>query len=190
MVKNHSKIIRVLLERQEEELNIAKISKYSRIDYKNTYNIIKDLEKNGLVVVKLFGKNKRVILNKKVHPLIFRAEYERRQDLFRKNKDFKVLYRRLSELQFPFIALLFGSYAKGKATKHSDIDLLIVGGDEKEINSVISLWPEKIHLTSVTYKDFIYMAKSKEFTVVSEAIKNNIILIGIEEYYRLLANAE
>jgi len=33
------------------------------------------------------------------------------------------------------------------------------------------------------------MAKSKEFTVVSEAIKNNIIFIGIEEYYRLLSNA-
>ena len=48
---------------------------------------------------------------------------------------------------------------------------------------------KKIHLTAVTYKDFIYMAKSKEFTVVSEAIKNNIILVGIEEYYRLLKNA-
>ena len=48
--------------------------------------------------------------------------------------------------------------------------------------------PEKIHLTNVNYGNFINMAKSKEFTVVSEAIKNNIILNGIEEYYRLLKN--
>ena len=139
---------------------------------------------------KLFGKTKKVMLNKKIHPLIFEAEYERRQELFKKNKDFRVIYRRLFELPFSFIALLFGSHAKGNATKHSDIDILTIGGDEREIHSIISLWPEKIHLTTVTYKDFIYMAKSKEFTVVSEAIKNNIILIGIEEYYRLLKNAE
>jgi len=35
---------------------------------------------------------------------------------------------------------------------------------------------------------FSAMAKSKEFTVISEILKNNIILIGIEEYYRLLKN--
>ena len=107
-----------------------------------------------------------------------------------KNKDLLVLHKRLSELQFQFIALLFGSHAKGKANKHSDIDLLTIDGDEKEIISIISLWPEKVHLTSVTYKEFIHMAKSREFTVVSEAIKGNIILVGIEEYYRLMSNAQ
>jgi len=100
------------------------------------------------------------------------------------------MVKRLFELQFPFIALLFGSHTKGKANKHSDIDLLTIGGDEKEIRSIISLWPEKIHLTAITYKDFIHMAKSREFTAVSEAVKNNIILVGIEEYYRLLSNAQ
>lgn len=33
------------------------------------------------------------------------------------------------------------------------------------------------------------MAKSRELTVVSEAMKKNIILIGIEDYYRVLENA-
>ena len=88
------------------------------------------------------------------------------------------------------IAVLFGSYAKGTANKHSDIDVLTIGGDEKEIKATISMLPDKIHHTAVSYENFIRMAKSKEFTVVSEAIKNNIILIGIEEYYRLLKNAE
>jgi len=49
--------------------------------------------------------------------------------------------------------------------------------------------PDKIHLTTVSYNDFINMSKSKGFSVVSEAVKNNIILLGIEEYYRLLSNA-
>ena len=106
-----------------------------------------------------------------------------------KDKKFKIISNHLAELKFPFIALLFGSYAKGIADKHSDIDILTIGGDEKKISSEFSLFSYKIHLTPVTYEEFIHMAKSKEFTVVSEAIKNNIILLGTEEYYRILSNA-
>ncbi len=34
------------------------------------------------------------------------------------------------------------------------------------------------------------MLKTKEQTVVSEALKNNIILFGIEDYYKLIQNAK
>ena len=192
MAKNHSGIIKAILERQEEELNIAKISRYAGVDYKNTYNIIKDLEQKGLLSVRILGKTKIVVLNKKVHPLIFEAEYERREELLKKNKDFKVLYTKLSELNFPFIVLLFGSYAKGKATQHSDIDLLIVCEEKREqkIQEVLDLFPLNIHPTFTNFEDFMLMPKRKDFNVVSEAVKKNIILTGIEDYYRLIKNAE
>ncbi len=192
MVKNHSRIIKVLLERQEEELNIAKISRYSQIDYKTTFNAIKDLERNGLVLAKPFGKTKKITLNKKVDPLIFDAEFERRQELFKKNKNLKIIYKRLFELQFPFITLLFGSQAKGKATRHSDIDLLIVCEEKRKqsIQDVLELFPLKIHPTFTNFENFILMLKTKEFNVVSEAVKNNIILVGTEDYYRIIENVE
>ncbi len=192
MAKNHSGIIKAILERQEEELNIAKISRYGKIDYKNTYNIIKDLEQKGLLSVRILGKTKIVVLNKKVHPLIFEAEYERREELLKKNKNFKALYTKLSELNFPFIVLLFGSYAKGKATQHSDIDLLIVCEEKREqkIQEVLDLFPLNIHSTFTNFEDFMLMPKRKDFNVVSEAVKKNIILTGIEDYYRLTKNAE
>ncbi|GIU68818.1 MAG: hypothetical protein KatS3mg002_0054 [Candidatus Woesearchaeota archaeon] len=191
MVKNHSKLIRTLLENQDKELNILDLSRYSKIDYKNVYNIIKDLEKEGLVETNVFGKTKRVILNKKVHPLIFEAEYERRKYLL-KNKDFLVLQKKLSSLEFPFIALLFGSYAKGNQTKHSDIDILIICEEKREnqMQEVLDFFPLKIHPTIVNFEDFIKMLKTKEFNVAIEAVKNNIILIGIEDYYRLLENVK
>ena len=135
------------------------------------------------------GNSKICEFANKFNSKIFEAEYERKKELFKK-KDFLVIHNRLAELKFSFIALLFGSHAKRTANNHSDIDILAIGGDGKEIKSAISLLPDKIHLTFVTYEDFIKMAKSKEFTVVSEAIKNNVILIGIEEYYRLIKNVE
>ena len=54
---------------------------------------------------------------------------------------------------------------------------------------VAELIPKKIHLTTTDNKTFIDMIMSKEVSVGSEASKNNILLIGIEDYYRLLNNA-
>ena len=182
------KILKFLLGRKGDKFTIKNISESLKINYRIAYEQVMKLEKEGLLGITKAGNSKMCELASKFDHKVFEAEYLRKKELFR-NKDFLVIHNRLAELKFPFIALLFGSHAKGTANKHSDIDILAVGGDEKEIQAAISLLPDKIHLTSVSYENFIRMAKSREFTVVSEAIKNNIILIGIEEYYRLLSNA-
>ena len=181
---NKTKILKLLLTRRA--FTIKKIAEALKINYRTAYETAIQLEKDGLIKVTKVGNAKLCEISNKFNQELFHAEYERKQDLF-KNKDFLVIHNKLAELEFPFIALLFGSEASGKATKHSDIDILAIGDQEKEIKATLSLWP--VHLTLVSYSDFIHMAKSREFTVVSEAIKNNIILIGIEEYYRLLNNA-
>ncbi len=192
MVKNWIKIVEVILDHLDEELNIAKIAHYAKIDYKNVYNIIVNLEKMKIIDVKLFGKSKKIVLNRIPHPIIFETEYYRREKIFEKNKDFLIIYNKLSELNFPFIVLLFGSHVKGKAKKTSDIDLLIVCEKQRnaEIEDVLDLFPLKIHPTFVSFEEFMQMLKTTEFNVVTEAVKKNIILIGIEDYYRLLKNAE
>ena len=182
------KILKLLLDNKEEKFSIKKIAESLKINYRIAYERVLLLEKEGLIKITKAGGSKMCEFTNKFSTKVFEAECGRKKGLF-KNKNFLILHNRLSELKFPFIALLFGSRAKRTANKHSDIDILAIGGDEKEINFTLSLLPDKIHLTNVTYEEFIHMAKSKEFTVVSEAIKNNIILIGIEEYYRLLSNA-
>lgn len=182
-------ILKLLLGRKEERFTIKKIAEALKINYRIAYEKVAALEKEGLLKVTKIGNSKICEFTNKFNSKVYEAEYARRMALFR-NRDFLVLHNRLAELNFLFIALLFGSHAKGNADKHSDIDILAIGGDGKEIEAALSLLPDKIHLTHVTPKDFINMAKSKEFTVVSEAIKNNIILIGIEEYYRVMENAD
>ncbi|MBU4245992.1 MAG: nucleotidyltransferase domain-containing protein [Nanoarchaeota archaeon] len=182
------KILKLLIGNKEEKYTIKKIAEALKINYRTAYEKVMLLQKGGLIRITKAGNSKICEFANKFDSIVFEAEYERKKDLF-KNKDFLILHNRLAELKFPFIALLFGSHAKGTADKHSDIDILAIGGDEKEIKATLSLLPLKIHLTQVTYEEFIRMAKSREFTVVSEAIKNNIILIGIEEYYRLVKNA-
>jgi len=186
-MKNETEILKFLLNNKEKEFTIKKIAEAIKINYRISYEKVLLLEKEGLIKITKVGNSNLCEFTNKFNEKVFQAEYERKKDLF-KNKDFLIIHNRLSELRFPFIALLFGSQAKGIANKHSDIDILTIGGNEKEIKTTISLLPEKIHLIYVNYEEFINMLKSKEFTVVSEAIKNNIILIGIEEYYRILNN--
>ncbi|MFH0870614.1 MAG: nucleotidyltransferase domain-containing protein [archaeon] len=182
-------ILRLLLGKKEENFTIRKIAEALKINYRTAYEKTALLEKENLIKMTRIGNSKICELTQKFNSKTYEAEYLRREALF-KNKDFLVLHNRLAELEFGFIALIFGSYAKETATKHSDIDLLTIGGDEKRIRSVVSLLPDKIHLTAISYASFLEMVKTGKFTVVSEAIKNNIILLGAEEYYRMLSNAD
>ncbi len=189
MANETIEILKLLIENREETFSIRKISQIRNINYKSAYVALKFLAKEKIVDLKKVGNTIICKFNNNFNDLVFKAEYLRREGLF-KNKDFLIIHNRLAELKFPFIALLFGSYAKGTAKKGSDIDILAIGGDEEEIKKTISLLPDKIHLTQVSYESFIRMAKSRELTVVSEALKKNIVLIGIEEYYRLLKHTK
>lgn len=182
------KILKLLLDRKDERFTIRGIAGILKINYRIAYEKAMLLEKEGLIKITRAGNSKLCEFTYIFNNKVYEAEYERRMELF-KDKNFAVLRNRLAELNFVFVALIFGSHAKGIASKHSDIDILTIGGEEKEIKATLSLLPDKIHLTSISYQEFIHMAKSKEFSVVNEAIKNNIILMGIEEYYRLLKNA-
>ncbi len=197
MVKNTYKVLKTILEHQNELLNINTISKLSKLDYKNTYNIIKDLEEKNVIYCKIFGKSKIIFLNKKINPLLFETEYNRRKEFLQKNKKINLLYEKLLQLNFPFIILIFGSKVKKQykkqnrsKNKNSDIDFLIITEEKYvfKIKEILELYPINIHPTFINYEEFVLMLKNKEFSVVSEAIKQNIILFGIEEYYEILQN--
>ncbi len=182
-------ILKLLIDNREENYSIRKIALQRKVNYKSAYNALKALEKQGIAELKSAGNTTLCSFNNNFNDLVFKAEYSRRETLFKK-REFPVIYNSLAKLEFPFILLLFGSHAKGTVNKHSDIDLLLICDEEhfKKVQETINIFPQEIHLTPVTYESFIRMATSKGFSVVSESLKKNIILIGIEEYYRLLKN--
>ena len=122
---------------------------------------------------------------------VFIVENSRRNDFLEK-KEFKAIYDKLKKINKQFILLLFGSHVKKTNTKNSDIDLLLISDQQnfKNVEEKLDILPLKIHLTPINCESFIDMIKSKEQTVVSETLKRNVILFGIEDYYRLLKNAK
>ena len=185
------KILRFLIENKEKTFNLSELSRALKIDYKLIYINVKKLEKDRSIQVEDLKSQKRCSFKDNFNEDVFIIENERKTDLTKK-KEFWAIYNQLKDINKQFIALLFGSQIKETATKHSDIDLLLISNEEdsKIIKSQLNILPLKIHLTPITYESFIVMLKTKEFTVVSEAIKKNIILFGIEDYYRLVENAK
>ena len=183
-------ILKILIENQEQELTIRRLSIMRNINYKSAYNAVMKLERMGIIEVKKLGNTSKCSFNKKFNSLVFEVENQRKDDLL-KNKNFLVMYQQLSNIYKQFIILMFGSQIKGTVHKNSDIDLLLIAEEDtiKKVENEINLLPLKIHLTAISYDNFKQMFNSKEFTVVSEAIKKNVILFGIEDYYRIIEHA-
>ncbi len=193
MRNEESSIIKCVLENKGIEYSISQLAKELKKDYKNVHTIVKRLEKKGIFSIQSFGNASKIILKQQCHPLVYEAEYCRRKEIL-KNKNIKNivdLYQRNMKSKL-YVLLLFGSYAKKSQGKNSDIDLLFIVADlceeeaEKNIQSIASLIPLPLHINIFKEKDFIAMKNSKEQTVGSEVIKNNLILYGIETYYELI----
>ena len=190
MRDKESAVIKFLIENKNKELNIRNISKAIKMDYKNAYSIIKRLEKASLVKIEAFGQSSRVKLNAIVNPLIFEAEFERRKEVL-KDKSLMVIFssfKRAIKSKL-YVLLLFGSYANKTQTKNSDIDLMFIcpGGledaFEEEINRIARSIPLPLHPLVFSESQFIEMADARESNVGQEALKNNVILYGMEQYY-------
>ncbi len=184
---NNIKILKYFLENKEEQFTINHIAKTLNLNYRIAHTQIKHLEKEKIIQTKKAGKSFLCSLTNNFNEKVYLAEYMRREELI-KNKDFNHILQRYKKAKQNFILLLFGSYVKKNHKKHSDIDILAITENPKEIENITNLIPKNIHLTTVSYQEFLNMKNSKEITVGTEVIKNNIILIGIEEYYRLLQN--
>lgn len=186
-------IIKFLIEKKNEELNILRISKELKMDYKNAYSIVKRLEKESLVKLESFGQSSRVKLISQAHPLIFEAEYNRRKELL-KDKNLAVMLNDFKKALKSkcYMLLVFGSYAKKTQTRNSDIDLMFIVPDgteelfEKDVNRAASSLPLPIHPLVFSEKQFLEMTNAREPNVGQEALKNNIILYGIETYYEMV----
>lgn len=192
MINREIEVIKMLIAKRGQDLNIRQLSKELRMDYKNTHNIVKRLATKSILRLERFGKSQKVILINKSSQLMREAEYARQREVLQ-NKTIAVMLDYFKGISSCFyVLLLFGSYAKGISRKCSDIDLLFIvpNADEgilqKEIHNVARTIPLDLHIHVFKEEDFKLMMKSKEMTVGSEAASHNIILHGIEQYYEMI----
>lgn len=188
-MKNQQKIIRFLIGHKDESFSINSIAKKLKMNYRIAFEGVNKLEADGIVTIKKLGNSNQCVFSYHFNEKVLEAE-DRKKEEFLRNKDFKVLYKRIMEIKNPFfICLVFGSYAKGTQTKHSDVDLCIITDNEEvkqKAEQTIRLFPFDIHFLCFTTKEFISMLSTTELNVGKEIVKDNIILKGAEGFYEMV----
>jgi len=188
-METEGKIVRLFIEEKNPK-TIREISKKIKSDYRITHTATQRLLEKNILLSKIVGKSILCELNTLYYGIeIYEAENKRKENLL-ENKNLKQLYKEImtKARSVFFVFLVFGSHIKGKPTKSSDIDIMFISNDrdfEEKIMDVTSLLPIKLHVLVFTEEEFIRMKDSKKSNVIKEAIENNIILYGIENYYRL-----
>ena len=192
-METENKIIKYFIENRTMP-TIRELAKNLKLDYKIVHTASLRLVNKRILTLLKVGKSSQLSFADRLSKEVFQVEFERGIKRM-ENKDIKILYKtictKISSVNF--ILILFGSYAKNNFNKKSDIDLIFIVPSldfEKRVENILSVLPLKIHYFVFTEEQFLGMKNSREPNLVKEAIKNNIILYGIEQYYNLMGGID
>ena len=139
MSKNcEQKIMEVLLPEPFEVYSVRKISKIVKTDYSLVYKSVKELIKKELIKVKRIGKTLSCQLSLSADPHVLAVSSLIHSQRLLDKSGFGFIIEEIREklANSIYIMILFGSYAKGTATKKSDVDLLFVVQNEADIEKI------------------------------------------------------
>ncbi len=200
------KIVGLLRKNLSKGFTILEISKLLKIGYRPAYNHIAELEKINTVTTKKVGSAKQCSLNlENAQTLHFLQEIDlaRKEELYKSNQKLKAILEEIipkitNQITSSLHSIvLFGSHAKGTATKSSDIDLLFIISNikdksvrdaiERECASYQHSHNVKISPFITNMEEFKKMLRSKEMNVGKEAKEYGVALYGSEQFWRLIA---
>ena len=151
------------------------ISKLSEIPLKTTQNTISLLEKERIIKSKVDGKNKYFSLNTEniiTKQYLLQTECYFTNKFLEKYPNFKTF---LKDIDTGIILIIFGSFAKFRANKDSDVDLLTIS--ETKVKLPSHLLANKLHIVSLSEESFNKAIELGE-PLVKEIMENHIILNG------------
>lgn len=197
------KIIGLMRKDLDKGLTILEISRQLKIGYRPVYNHIIEMGKEGIIQIEKIGSAKQCSLDfssPKTRHLLETLDMERKEELYKENPRLKIIDNLISKLSEKFMSeihsiVLFGSYAKGTATKQSDIDLMFIVSNIKDKTLRESIEREsasyqyshniKISPLITDIEEFKKMLKSKELNVGKEVKEYGISLYGHEIFWRI-----
>ena len=180
---NELKVIALYSGNYKSEFYLRQISKLAKIPLKTCQNSLINLEKERVLKSKTEGKNKYFTLNLdniQTKSYLLKAEIYKTDNFLEKYPEFKTF---LKSLNTNLLIIIFGSFAKFKNEKNSDLDLFIVSENEQKLP--FHLLPYKIHQINLSEKSFKKALMEKE-TFVQEIMKNHVILNNHSSYVTIL----
>ena len=188
-------ILKLLASDLTKDFTILKIAQATGKTNRLTYSTVGKLEKDRIITVQQKANLRLCRLNLKNPQIVSFIEALRWRDFERRQRSVSLLVSDIvSKSELPYFTLIiFGSYAKGTATKKSDVDLLLVTPDrmlqgkfETAIKSAMALSNIPVHDVVVTYSEFASMLGEKKINVAKEVLEARLIAYGAEAFYTIL----
>ena len=187
------RIIDFLITNIAGQFAIREVARQAKIDYKRTHVAIQKLATKGILIKKRQANVDLCSLNLKDDlTSVYYVEMLRAKDFLDKHGDLKTFFTTVKEKikNGYYTLVVFGSFAKGKEAKTSDVDLLIIVPNREigeEIERIVSsealLLGRKVQPIVLDEKEFVDNLSSKKLNVVVDAFKNHIIITGVEAFY-------
>jgi predicted nucleotidyltransferase/Trp operon repressor len=167
----------VLLLLLKKEMHQRELSKQLNTSLTRIQSVLKDLQETNVVDYKKIGKNHIYFIKKNLvsKTSLLNAENYKLIKLLRKHPSLETIFIKIIEKCNNETIILFGSYAKGKEKKGSDIDIYINTTNQKLKQEIQNIYePLSIKIGKFNPNDLL----------IKEIIKNHIIIKGGEKYYQ------
>lgn len=166
-----------------KQFYLREISKLTKIPLKTTQNLLSYLEKKNIIKSTKHGKNKYFRLNldnieSKFY--LLQSEIHRTLLFIDKYPQIKIF---LKDFKTNIPLIIFGSFARFKADKDSDLDFLIIVKKKQKLP--LHLLPYKIHKIMLSESSFVKALKKQEI-LIKELEENHIILNNHSFYINIM----
>lgn len=179
------------------ELTFKQIKEQSKQKSNNIVQIaLKEFQKQDLIKTKITADVTTYLLNLDNNLTISYLNIINQGEILKRKFPKEILAeiqnRVLKQTEF-FVLIVFGSYAKGKATEKSDLDIAVIVDNEqtkKEVSPFLEtikrreIKPIDYHI--FTRSEFLEMLKADVENVGKQIYKNNLIYYGYVEYCNLI----
>ncbi len=180
---NSLKLLALYLGDYRKQIYLREISRLANLPLKTTQNLLSELGKNKVLTSIVRGKNKYFELNLaniETKLLLLQTEIWRTELFLEKYPLFKTF---LKELKTNNFAVIFGSFAKFKADKESDLDILVFSKDKYKMP--YHLLSCKAHQIILSENNFNKAVGNKE-ALITEIANNHIILNNHSFYVNIM----
>jgi predicted nucleotidyltransferase/predicted transcriptional regulator len=184
-------------------ITIKNLAENISTDYKNTYNAVDFLFKEGIIKKEKIGNYNVCRLNYDNDDIVQYIAWHNfviKIDGFKKkhNLEYSIIMETIQSLIgkiIPsFICLVFGSHAKNQEKENSDIDILFITHTpqleviKKVLNTVNAPYQKKFHLVEQTFSNFIKDLKNKDkLSIATEiCIEPPIVFYSNDVFFRMI----
>ncbi len=187
---NRLKLINYLGKHLTEKFTMHELSILLDIPYASFYRTVQSMK--DLLVVTTIGKAKTIQLkleNPIIKTYLSLASYEEKKAFLTR---YPLIEKITRDLITEDIVILFGSYAKEKATHISDIDILVINKEGKKSLSFAKhelLYKKRINPLFITIQEFKDMLRAKEENIGKQVLKGHIILNNPDSFWGCVLDA-